>query len=148
MLVGVGFDNTLVCYDGIFHKIALEEQLIPEALPKNKNAVRDYLRAAGLEPRWTEMQGLVYGSRLVEAEPYPGALEFFKTCEQNNIPVFVVSHKTQYPYLGPKYDLHEAARGWLERYGFASLARDVFFELTKEAKLARIGLLNCEFFLS
>ena len=44
MLVGVDFDNTIVCYDGLFHKLALERGLIPEDFPASKGEVRDFLR--------------------------------------------------------------------------------------------------------
>ena len=32
MRIGVDFDNTLVCYDGVFHRAALERGLIPSDL--------------------------------------------------------------------------------------------------------------------
>lgn len=147
MRIAVDFDNTLVCYDEIFHKIALEEGLIAPEIEKSKNAVRDALRAKGQEPRWTEMQGLVYGLRLTEAEPFPFALEFFKLCREKGISLSVISHKTRYPFLGPKYDLHQAATDWLERYGFMELADKVYFELSKEAKLERIGEIAAKIFV-
>ena len=62
----------------------------------------------------------------------------------------IVSHRTRHPFIGPKHDLHEAARGWvdtfLRRPGL--IDRDgVFFELTKEEKLARIGAVGCTHFV-
>ena len=48
--VGIDFDNTIVCYDEIFHRVALERELIPRDTPKNKESVRDYLRQVGKEP--------------------------------------------------------------------------------------------------
>jgi len=41
----------------------------------------------------------------------------FDATDRAQIPVFIVSHKTQFPYLGPKYDLHEAALAWLTKNG-------------------------------
>ena len=36
--IGIDFDNTIVIYDDLFHKIASEENLIPINFPKsNKN---------------------------------------------------------------------------------------------------------------
>jgi hypothetical protein len=32
MRIGLDFDNTIACYDGVFHAAALERGLIPEAL--------------------------------------------------------------------------------------------------------------------
>jgi hypothetical protein len=146
--VGIDFDNTLVRYDAIFHKVALEQGLIPAGLPQSKLAVRDHLRAQGQEDAWTEMQGTVYGARLGEAEAFPGALEFLRWARAEGIGLCIVSHKTRHPFRGPAHDLHAAAQGWVQRYlsGLVDPA-SVFFELTKEAKVARIAALELDCFV-
>ena len=153
MRLGVDFDNTLVCYDQVFHAAARELDLIPPDLPVSKDSVRDYLRRAGREDDWTELQGFVYGPRMADAWPFTGALEFLKRCTMAGVPVWIVSHKTLHPYRGPQYDLHEAARGWLAAHGVhdpAGIAlpeEQVYFELTKQEKLARIAALGCTHFI-
>jgi hypothetical protein len=152
MRIGVDFDNTIVCYDGIFHRAALDEGLIPQSLLQTKGAVRDHLRAVGREDAWTELQGHVYGARMDEAEPFPGALEFFQHMMKRGHTLFIISHKTRTPYLGPKYDLHQTARSWLEGRGIfgprIGLPREhVFFDLTKEDKLQRIAATACTHFI-
>lgn len=153
MTIGLDFDNTIVSYDRLFHRVALDLGLIPESVPVHKNAVRDYLRSIGQEPVWTEMQGIVYGARMREADPFPSALETIDSWKRNGHRVVIISHKTRYPFLGEKYDLHAAARGWLEMNGFCDPNRigldpnDIFFELTKEAKLARVAQLECSYFV-
>lgn len=153
MLIGVDFDNTIVCYDALFHKVARERNLIPDDLPVNKSEVRNYLRKIGKEDVWTEMQGYVYGGRMSEAAPYPGVIEFFKICREAGVEVRIISHKTRHPFLGEKYDLHKAAYDWLEQQGFfdkvkIGLPREkVFFELTKQEKLQRIGQCGCTHFI-
>ncbi len=47
MHIGVDFDNTMVCYDAIFHRVCLEKGLIPSEIPINKSEVRNYLRRGG-----------------------------------------------------------------------------------------------------
>jgi hypothetical protein len=153
MHIGVDFDNTIVCYDALFHKVAREKHLIPADVPVNKSEVRNYLRRAGKEDAWTEMQGYVYGARMAEATPYPGALDFLHACRAAGVPISIISHKTKHPFLGEKYDLHAAATNWLEQQGFFDPARiglpreNVFFELTKETKLERIGRCGCTHFI-
>jgi len=153
MLIGVDFDNTIVCYDGLFHRVAVEQGLIPHEVPVSKGQVRDYLRQCGKEDVWTEMQGYVYGDRMKEADPFPGVLEFFTRCVQDGVNVCIVSHKTRHPYIGPKYDLHEAAKGWLISQGFYDRDRinlspdQVYFELTKQEKLERIAKQQCTHFI-
>ena len=66
MRIGIDFDNTIVSYDALFHKVAREQGVVPPNTPANKLAVRDYLRQIGKEDLWTEMQGYVYGERMDE----------------------------------------------------------------------------------
>ena len=150
--IGIDFDNTIVSYDALFHKVAREQDLVPERIAVNKVAVRDHLRSIGREERWTELQGYVYGARMKEASAYPGAVEFMRACIRAGHELAIVSHKTRHPYLGPKYDLHAAARGWVATHlagegGCLIPEGRVFFELTKEEKLARIGELACDVFI-
>ena len=148
MRVGLDFDNTIVSYDGLFHKVALEGGWIPPDLRVSKVCVRDHLRLIGKEGVWTEMQGLVYGARMAEAEAFPGVKEFLFWAQAEGISVSIVSHKTRYPFLGPKYDLHLAARDWIAAWLHDATRplvkpENVFFELTKEDKVRRIGEVDC-----
>lgn len=153
MHIGVDFDNTIVCYDALFHRVAREKNLIPDTVPVNKSDVRNYLRRVGNEEAWTEMQGYVYGFRMAEAAPYPGVIEFFQACRKAGIPISIISHKTRHPFRGESYDLHAAATAWLEQQGFFDSAKiglprtEVFFELTKASKLKRIGSCGCTHFV-
>jgi hypothetical protein len=153
LLIGIDFDNTIICYDTVFHEVAFKAGLIPHDLPAGKNYIRNHLRETGKEDLWTEMQGLVYGDKIIEAESYPGVDDFLYYCKLKNIPTCIVSHKTRHPYRGPKYDLHEAGYKWLqakeflheEKFGISS--HQVYFELTKEEKIQRIVSLECTHFI-
>jgi hypothetical protein len=153
MRIGIDFDNTIACYDGVFHAAALERSLIPANLASGKNAVRDFLNRKGRTDEFTELQGYVYGARMELASPYPGFGEFVVSARQVGHELFIVSHKTPRPILGPRHDLHAAARGFLIERGLVGTGRgqidpaNVFFELTKEAKVARIAALGCEAFV-
>ena len=153
MLIGVDFDNTIVCYDRLFHRLALERGWIPPELDADKSSVRNYLREVDREDDWTLLQGIAYGSRIEEAAPFPGVKEFFSRCHSQQVPVCIVSHKTRHPYRGPSFDLHEAARGWLKAHRFLDSSAmglsegQVFLEETKQAKLARIAAAGCTHFI-
>ena len=150
MLVGLDFDNTIVCYDRLFHRLAVERSLITSAVPVTKTSVRDALRAAGHEHEWTELQGLGYGPRIVDAEPFAGVKEFLATCASAGIQVVVISHKTLVPFRGPPYDLHAAAHSFLTTHGFydSLLSQsNVHLEPTLAAKLERIDRLECDLFV-
>ena len=153
MRIGIDFDNTIVCYDRLFHRLALERGLIEESFPARKNTLRNHLRQQGKEPLWTELQGLAYGPRITEAEPFPGVIPFFHKCHARDIDTVIVSHKTQFPFAGLQYDLRAAARGWMRHHGLLEIESasgdsiPVFFESTKEEKLRRIGERQCALFI-
>lgn len=152
MRIGLDFDNTIVSYDELFHKVAREQDLVPLETPVNKLAVRDHLRNIGQEDRWTEMQGYIYGARMDEAVAYPGAIDFIRLAAQAGHTLSIVSHKTRHPFLGLQYDLHAAARGWIEHHliweGEPLIpSSQIYFELTKPDKIARIAYAQCDIFI-
>jgi hypothetical protein len=151
MLIGIDFDNTIVCYDTLFHTAACEQGLIPHDVPANKSAVRDYLRGSGRERAWVDLQGFVYGPGLAHAECFSGVWDFFRVCAAHDAQVKIVSHKTRRA-VSLDYDLHASAMTWL-RHQFAihripfDLDATVHMEETRAAKLARIAALGCDWFI-
>lgn len=151
MIVGVDFDNTLVCYDAVIHARALRHGFISPDVPQRKNSVRNVLRDSGRNDDWTRLQGEVYGEAILEAEPYPNALDFLRACLIRAIPVHIVSFKTRQPALGRATDLHAAARSWLEKSGIHTELRlpreNVHLELSREQKAERIRALGITHFI-
>lgn len=152
MLVGLDFDNTIVGYDRVFHTAARERGLIDAATPASKIAVRDELRRRDVEDAWTELQGYVYGCRMADAELFPGVVEVLQWARSQGLDLAIVSHKTRHPFLGPKYDLHRAAREWIEshlcdRNGPLVSPDRVSFRQTKAEKIARIDELGCDVYV-
>ncbi len=153
MRIGIDFDNTLVCYDQLFWTLAHDIGVVDESVAHQKDAVRDHLRKQGLEAVWTNLQGKAYGSRILEASPFSGAIDAVTEFRRRGWEVCVISHKTRSPIAGQDCDLHAAARKWLTTYGiidllFQSSAHSaVFFELTKREKLQRIADVRCDWFI-
>jgi len=152
--IGIDFDNTIVCYDELFHTLALERGFVPRDLPATKHDVRQHMRARGQEAEWIELQGLAYGLRIVDAPAFSGVLDFLNACRETGTAVRIISHKTQLPYRGPRYlNLHLAAWSWLSHHGLLDGHRtvikpaDVYFEPTKQHKLARIAERGCSWFV-
>ena len=147
--LGVDFDNTIVCYDEVFHRLALAEGLIPPSLPCDKTSVRDFLRAVGREDRWTAMQAVVYGERMPEARPFPGVLDFFAACAERSLRLSIISHRTRQPIVGEPCDLHAAAFRWLEANGLVALVsrEAIHFLETRADKVARIREAGCTHFI-
>src|SRR5687768_16860309 len=84
MRLGIDLDNTIISYNSLFAQLAVESGLVPPDVATNKQSIRDYLRRQGQEDRWTELQGIAYGSRIEEALPFPGIYEFFQRCSDAN----------------------------------------------------------------
>lgn len=153
MVIGIDFDNTIVSYDRVFHLAAAEWGYEVSDVAVSKTAVRDHMRALGDEEKWIELQGYVYGKKMIEAEPFDGVLEFFSKAKKLGVELRIISHKTKHPFAGPQYDLHEATRHWLDILGLADSSESgigkeaIFLELTKDAKAARIASEGCDVFI-
>ncbi len=153
MRLGIDFDNTLVQYDEVFHRIAFEHDLIPRNLPANKTRIRDYIHQNSSRDAWTELQGVVYGEAIAQAKPYQAAIETLIQCRTQGVTIILISHKTQSPVLGPRRNLHRAAYQWLadqELYSAnaaGNLLDEVWFEETRAAKYHRIAAQRCDYFL-
>lgn len=124
---------------------------MPADVPVSKSAVRQFFRVANREAEWTELQGIAYGAEMERAEPFAGALDFIRKAVTKGHSVKIISHRTKHPIKGDRTNLHQSALRWLQREGFvgsnALSPDDVFFETTKEAKLARIRSEGCEVFV-
>lgn len=147
MKIGLDFDNTIVKYDQVFYDVAIEWGVPLQSVPVHKLAVRDFLKGLGQEDLWTEMQGYVYGVCMDRAELYPGLIRFIQEMRQLGHSIVIISHKTRYPFLGPKYDLHSAARKWITQNIPDVLEEHIFFEATKTEKIQRIAQLGCHLFV-
>ena len=153
MRIGIDFDNTLVCYDQLFWTLAHDVGVVDESVAHQKDAVRDHLRKQGLESVWTNLQGKAYGSRILEASPFPDVLGALAEFCRRGWEVCVISHKTRSPIAGEDYDLHAAAWNWLSTHGIidflprTSTHLPAFFELTKREKLQRIADVGCDWFI-
>lgn len=153
IVLGIDFDNTIVTYDGVFHRVASDLGLIPAHTGSSKDEVRDHLRSIGREDNWTALQGEVYGARLELAALYDGSIAAIRELKARGAGLRIISHKTRFPFLGPRYDLHEAARRFLVQQGLTGVAdsllqpSEIFFEPTIESKLARIAAEGCTAFL-
>ena len=152
-LLGLDFDNTLVSYDELFHKLALEKGLIDRSLPAKKVIIRQHLIEKGKGDEFTLLQGEAYGPRILEAPEAEGMTEALRTMSERKIKMILISHKTVTPYKGPAYKLRDAAIGWLETKGFfdelgLSWSKDnIYFESTLEEKIDRIRKEKCDYFI-
>ncbi|MBF0354353.1 MAG: haloacid dehalogenase-like hydrolase [Alphaproteobacteria bacterium] len=145
MMIGVDLDNTLICYDALFHRLGREMGDLPSNIPIDKTAIRNWFRANGQEDIWTQMQAHAYGDRILGAQAFLGAVDTLLGWQLAGHHVAIVSHKTRTPYSGPMFDLHSAARKWLEVAGLSGVP--AYLEETRSGKIDRIARLQCTAFI-
>ena len=152
--IGIDFDNTIVVYGNVFYNYAIKIFNMPKKISKNKASIRNYFwNYSGGKEDWIKLQGLVYGSKMLEASCAPGVKHFLTFCNNNNISVSIISHKTKYPKKGEKINLHNCAFDWMNTNGFFQSKeiglnkKNIFFENLRKKKLERIYKQNCSIFI-
>ena len=155
MRIGIDFDNTIACYDGLCAALATEQGLIPKGEAGTKAEVkRMLLELKEGMTKWQRLQGQMYGPYMKKADLYPCFLRFLFRCKLLGHKIFIVSHKTEFGHFDEsRTNLREAARNWMDRHGFftatgfALTPSQVFFEATVNAKIARICSLDLDYFV-
>ena len=144
MLVGIDLDNTIIDYSPIYKKILIDRKI---HLKKNKDP-KKLLKESIKNNEWTELQGIIYGQKISYAKLFVNFENFLKFSKIHNIEIVIVSHKTKYPYVGKKINLHEAAKKFLKKkltnYKYI---KKIFFENSIKKKIDRIKKLDCDFFI-
>jgi hypothetical protein len=154
MRIGIDFDNTIARYDFSFQEVATKMGLAA-AGARSKSAIKQtILERSGGDLDWQRLQGQVYGKYMLRAEVFPGFLEFLYLCRARGHRVFVVSHKSEFGHFdAERVPLRDQARKWMEVNNLFGGERpliamgDVYFEPTREAKVARIKELQCTHFI-
>lgn len=153
MHIGLDFDNTIVLYDKIFYNYAIKIGCINKEISKTKEAVRSYLINSGEEELFTKIQGEVYGQLISNAPIQKGLIEAIKNLTSKGCKFSIVSHKTKYPIIGKKFDLHQAALNWLKKNGLIGTNKNlikrenIYFEETFQNKIERINSIECNVFI-
>ncbi len=154
MKVGIDLDNTIIDYTGLFHRAAKQmEWLSDDSVGTDKSSVKSYFIEREEEPKWTELQGIVYGQTIANAKAYEGVVECLQAWLDDGHELSIISHKTQYPIIGEKLDFHRAALEWLGENIFSQLSSDqfdssnVFFNPTIARKVAVVAQQKCDVFI-
>lgn len=152
MIIGFDFDNTLINYTKSFKNLARKKKLVPEENNKSKISIRNYLREKNNEQEWTVLQGEVYGKNIMNAEIFDGVFDALSYISSKNYEIKIISHKTQYPYVGEKIDLRLSATNWINKNLFCNkeiniLEENIFFEDTIEKKIKKILDEKCDIYV-
>ena len=153
MRVGIDIDNTIICYDGVFANVA---RMLGHDIDagSSKAETKDWFHSREMYDEFTELQGLIYGTYLGHASLYDGFKTFLNQANRIGCTVFIVSHKTQYPLIGSKVDLHEAASMFLSEQGIIKSGSSgfvpsdqLFYETSLDDKIEKISDLQLDYFI-
>ena len=155
MRIGLDFDNTIIRYDDVFRKAAIERGLVPAKFSGTKQQVRDSIRLLpDGEHQWQALQGYVYGKGIRGATLFAGLDDFLRRARVHGDTILVVSHKTEYGHFDPdRVSLRGAAMQWMEgqgffaEQGFSLVPGNVHFASSRAEKLSRIKELKCDVFV-
>ena len=147
--LGIDLDNTIACYDDVYRRLVEQLGIKMHGKKATKSVVKDFLLSQNRGEEWTRLQGEVYGPMMKHAEPFPGALEAIKRLAGNNYECYIISHRSRYPYIGKKYELHSYGANWLENNlgDTKSVLKQIWFLKSKEEKIAKIKDLQIDVFV-
>ena len=154
-IIGIDFDNTIACYDRLFIEVGAAFGDLKESIGQSKSEVRDRVRKLPHgEKKWQRIQAEIYGPRMRHADVYPGFRDFLEACYNRDITVYLVSHKTKHAALGTgDVNLRTEALNWMgakkiiTATGPGLRPDNIYFECTREQKIARIAELGCTHFI-
>jgi hypothetical protein len=140
-MIALDLDNTIICYDEAFHSAAVSLGCLePDAPHRGKAAVKAAALARGGNDLWTRLQGIAYGEGIAAATPYAGCREFLQRTAAQGRNLAILSHKTEFPAIGPRINLRTAALDWLDRHGLTTITNlPVVFCDTRGEKVARLA---------
>ena len=109
MLIGVDLDNTIINYESVFKHILNETVSIKDSY---KQTLKKKLQSVSLNT-WTKIQGEVYGKYIYKAKLSNNFQNFLDFTKKNSLKVIIVSHKTKFPIIGKRINLHNTALNFL-----------------------------------
>ncbi len=154
MNIGLDLDNTIIDYSYPF--LFYAKKLFPNLEingNNNKENIKQLILCNYDQASWQKLQGIVYGKGLSYAKLFPELYRFLWRAKNNNINIYIVSHKTIYGHNdNSKINLHAKAFEFLKKkniYNLSekSLVTKVYFCSTKEEKIQKIKELNLNIFV-
>lgn len=150
MKFGFDLDNTIFDYTAVLAFIGEHDSRLSSLQNKNKADIKHYLQTNFGKDAWTELQGDIYTKYLHKVEKPTIAKKLLTDLSEQN-QVYVFSHKTQYPIIGPRVDMREAAILTLEAFGFPLGKEDGAIEInffnTVREKVQAVESANLNFYL-
>ncbi len=150
--IGIDFDNTIICYDELFSFVAKEKSWHLGSGEKLSKAQikKKLIEIDGNDFRWQELQALVYGTYISQANFFPHAkatIAFLANLP--NVELFVVSHKTKTSNYLKHIELIDCAKSWITTHNLYDYIppENFFFLPTRDEKIKQIKNLKIDIFI-
>lgn len=145
--LGLDLDNTVINYSEAARVYALRNSI--EAIGTLAN-LRSVLRTKS-DLEWQKAQAWLYSEGLQFATPVEGWSDFLMELKHFNLEIYLISHKTKFtPKNTGKVEIRKYAMRWLEenlKIKEIPQIQGVYFESTREKKIARIKTLSLNCFV-
>ena len=152
MIFGIDFDNTIVNYDKIFKNILKKKIKYKKKNLNDKDSIKKYLIKKNMISKWKSIQSDVYSNYIEYATPNKEIIKLLKYLDKKKINFYIISHKTLYPYVGKKKNLHKISKNWIKINVFNKKNNfkkkyKYYFENTEFKKIKRIKNLRITHFV-
>ena len=142
-LIAFDLDNTILDYGTSLHQLKLDRAELNKISAFTKADFKLRVIAEFGEDYWTELQGFLYTEYVVYSRIDPEFVELLNYLKANQWQTSIISHKTEFPYMGPKLNMRDCALKRLEVAGVEKLLTDgVHFFSTKKEKITHINLVK------
>lgn len=146
--IAFDLDNTILDYETSLHKLRLDRAELDSISVYTKADFKLHVVAKLGEDYWTELQGFLYTEYVAYSQIDPQFVELLNYLEANKWRTCIISHKTEFPYKGPKLNMRDCALKRLEVAGIEELLSDgVRFFGTKLEKINYINLVKPDIYI-
>lgn len=158
LYVGIDLDNTVLSYDKLLRKLAIEMDYADQACPKRPKDIRLALRTYANneiegEKRWQKLQDMVYNTRIDDAEIDPYFKAAVAAIRDLGGTVALITQKEENLELPPSQQLRDKVmetlrkRKFFEHEGYDLKEENVHFCRTFGEKIAKIRELRLETYI-
>ncbi len=152
--LGIDLDNTIIDYSISMINLAKTEYGISlKANTSLKKELKKLIISKFNETEWTRAQGLLYSKYITSANLYDNFLPNLERLKSTFDNIYIVSHKTKFPYIGSEIDIREKAMNWIMEKIVSEAGKPLFrethvyFESTINEKIQRISERDCKIFI-
>lgn len=147
-LIAFDLDNTILNYETSLDELRHQRNELKDINAKTKADFKAQVIREFGEDYWTELQGFLYTQYVAYSSIEPAFLDLLNFLNSHQWRTSIISHKTEFPFMGPRLNMRECALAKLEAIGVVSRLSDgVHFFGTKKEKIDYINNLKPDIYI-